>query len=56
MTSSDTKEVNLSNSGHICKTMVTLFDNLLKDSKTLSQKCLFQREKILRKRKKIYKT
>jgi len=47
MAKDDAKEVTFSNSCFSCKKIEIIFDNLLKDSETLSQKCLSQRYQLI---------
>lgn len=47
MAKDNTEEVIFSNSCSSCKKVEIFFDNLLKDSETLSQKCLLQRNQLI---------
>ena len=47
MTKDDAEEVIFSNSCSSCQKIEIIFDNLLNDSETLSQKCLSQRDKLI---------
>ena len=47
MAKDDAEEVTFSNSCFSCKKIEIIFDNLLKDSETLSQKCLSQRYQLI---------
>lgn len=53
MTHSNTKKVITSDSRQTCKNMKIMFDNLLEDTNVLSKKCLFQKDKISKLKKRI---